>query len=307
MTVQTSPRASTSAPPALVKSFLDYLFIECGLAGATITAYQRDLLEFWDHLVEIDVEPSELSVVDVQHHLRRLQERGLSVASIARHLAAIKVFLRHLFAERVLKRDIASLLESVKKWQTIPDAIHYEDVRRLLRAPEPCDELYLRDRALLELLYATGMRVGEVVGLTIKQINTRLGYVRCIGKGNRERVVPIGSVAIQAVRSYVDLLRPSLLRGRPEDALFLSRTGRALDRTAVWRIVRKYAKAAGIERRVTPHTLRHCFATHMLAGGADLRVLQELLGHADVSTTQVYTHVDEAQLKQVHRQYHPRQ
>lgn len=293
-------------PAPLVKRFLDYLFVECGLAGATVTAYQRDLGEFWDHLVARDVDPSDISIEDVQKHLIELQQRGLAVSSIARHLAAIKVFLRHLFAERVLRRDVSSLIESSKRWQNIPNAVRYEQVESLLGAPEPSDEFYLRDRALLELLYATGMRVSEVVDLTLDQLNLKLGYVRCIGKGRKERIIPVGRCAIDAVEEYLEMLRPRLMGERHTDSLFLSRTGRPLDRTNMWRLVRKYAILAGVDNPLSPHTLRHCFATHLLSGGADLRVVQELLGHADLTTTQVYTHVDEAQLKRVHREFHPR-
>jgi integrase/recombinase XerD len=198
------------------------------------------------------------------------------------------------------------LMESPKRWRSIPNARRYEQVAKLLNAPEPSFEFYLRDRALLELLYATGMRVSEVVHLSVDQVNRKLGYVRCIGKGRKERIIPVGRYAIDALDRYLDLLRPRLLGDHHTTALFLSRTGRPLDRTNMWRVVRKYARLADIEGALSPHTLRHCFATHLLAGGADLRIVQELLGHADVSTTQVYTHVDEAQLKQVHRKYHPR-
>jgi integrase/recombinase XerD len=306
MLLATQPVEKTNRPAPLVKRFLDYLFVECGLAGATVTAYQRDLGEFWNCLVARDVEPADISMEDVQQHLIELQRRGLGVSSIARHLAAIKVFLRHLHAERVLRRDLASLIERPKCWRTIPDTFRYNQVEALLAAPDPGEEFYLRDRALLELLYATGMRVSEVVELTLEQMNLRLGYVRCIGKGRKERIIPVGRCAIEAVEEYLEYLRPRLLSNRPVSALFLSRTGRPLDRTNMWRLVRKYAIAAGVDKPLSPHTLRHCFATHLLSGGADLRIVQELLGHADVTTTQVYTHVDEAQLKRVHREYHPR-
>lgn len=300
------PLERPSRPVPLVKRFLDYIFNECGLAGATVTAYQRDLNEFWNHLVSREVETSDMSMEDVQQHLIALQRRGLAVSSIARHLASIKVFLRFLFAERVLRRDLASLIEQPKKWRTIPDTVHYRSVEELLQAPDPSDEFYLRDRALLELLYATGMRVSEAVDLTLDQINLKLGYLRCIGKGRKERIIPVGRHAIDAVGEYLETLRPRLASERFNSAVFLSRTGKPLDRTNMWRVVRKYARLAGIEKNLSPHTLRHCFATHLLAGGADLRTVQELLGHADVTTTQVYTHVDEAQLKRVHREYHPR-
>jgi integrase/recombinase XerD len=300
------PLERPSRPVPLVKRFLDYIFNECGLAGATVTAYQRDLNEFWEHLVSRDVEASDMSMEDVQQHLISLQRRGLAVSSIARHLASIKVFLRFLYAERVLRRDLASLIEQPKKWRTIPDTVHYRSVEELLQAPDPSDEFYLRDRALLELLYATGMRVSEAVDLQLDQVNLKLGYLRCIGKGRKERIIPVGRHAIDAVGEYLETLRPRLASERFNSAVFLSRTGKPLDRTNMWRVVRKYARVAGIEKHLSPHTLRHCFATHLLAGGADLRMVPELLGHADVTTTQVYTHVDEAQLKRVHREYHPR-
>ncbi len=304
LTIQPPPKVDRPAP--LVKRFLDYIFLECGLSGATVTAYKRDLSEFWDDLVVYDVAPGDIVMEDVQRHLIALQRRGLSVSSIARHLAAIKVFLRWLRMEKVLRNDVASLIERPKRWQNIPDTVRYEQVESLLHAPDPQDEYYFRDRALLELLYATGMRVSEVVDLPINQINLQLGYVRCMGKGRKERIIPVGRSAIETVTEYMEHLRPRLQSNVSTDALFLSRTGRPLDRTNIWRLVRKYAVLAGIDKHLSPHTLRHCFATHLLSGGADLRIVQELLGHADVTTTQIYTHVEESQLKRVHREYHPR-
>ena len=311
-----SPTLTPSAQPVLappripappVKRFLDYLFVECGLAGNTVTAYQRDLCEFWDEVTERRPDIAELTIQDVQQHLISLQHRGLSLNSIARHVAAIRMFLRHLQAERVLQRDVVSLLDSPKKWQTIPQTVHEREVDALLNAPDLADEYYLRDRALLELLYATGIRVSEAASLICGQLDLKVGYLRCVGKGGKERIIPVGSSAVRALKAYLKRLRPSLVRQHTGDALFLSRTGRPLDRTSIWRLVRKYASSVGLDAKITPHTLRHCFATHLLAGEADLRIVQELLGHADVSTTQVYLHVDEARLKEVHRRYHPRQ
>lgn len=293
-------------PPPLVKRFLDYIFLECGLSGATVTAYKHDLCGFWDSLEKQEVDIADISMGEVQKHLIELQRRGLVVSSIARHLAAIKVFLRWLHAERYLKNDVASLVEGSKKWRTIPDTVRYAQIEALLNAPDPKAEFYLRDRAILELLYATGMRVSELVALTLSQINLKLGYLRCFGKGRKERIIPVGRCAIEAVEEYLEFLRPKLPNSSQSEALFLSRTGKVLDRTNIWRLVRKYAVAASIHKHLSPHTLRHCFATHLLAGGADLRIVQELLGHADVTTTQIYTHVDETQLKKVHREYHPR-
>jgi integrase/recombinase XerD len=294
-------------PPPLIKRFLDYLFVECGLSGQTVTAYQSDLVRFWETVKILSVEPEDLDIDVVQHHLISLRQSGLSVASIARHLAAIKMFLRHLFAEKVVRRDITELIETPRKWHNLPTTLHYREVEALLSAPDEAGEFYLRDKAILETLYAAGLRVSELVDLTLDRLNLEVGYVRVIGKGRKERIVPMGSVALAALREYFTLLRPQLVRFVPCDAVFLSRTGKALDRSAVWRIVRKCAVDAGIAKGVSPHTLRHCFATHLLQGGADLRIVQELLGHASVVTTQIYTHVDESRLKSIHRRFHPRQ
>ncbi|MEK6676893.1 MAG: site-specific tyrosine recombinase XerD [Planctomycetota bacterium] len=306
MLVAIQPARAPGKPAPLVKRFLDHLFIECGLSGATVTAYKRDLGEFWDHLLAHEIEPSEIAMDDVQQHLIELHRRGLAVSSIVRHLAAIKMFLRHLFAERILRRDISSLIEAPKRWHNLPTVVRYDQVEALLSAPSADSDLYLRDRALLEMLYATGMRVSEVVDLPVDQVNLVLGYARCMGKGRRERIIPVGRCAIDAVTEYLDALRPRLLGDRYTKSIFLSRTGRPLDRTNIWRLVRKYATVAAISGQLSPHTLRHCFATHILAGGADLRIVQELLGHADLTTTQIYTHVNETDLHRVHRRCHPR-
>lgn len=307
MAARSHPRAKARpVTPPEVQRFLDYLYVECGLSKETIIAYRRDLTAFWQDILARGVEPACLAMLDVQAHLINLQQRGLSISSIARHFAAIKVFLRHLFAERKLRNDVASLIESPKRWRNIPHVAHVHQVEAMIDACDPTDAMHLRDRALLELLYATGMRVSEVVDLSLDRVNLKLGYARCIGKGRKERIVPIGSRAIDAVGLYLRDLRPALANQLSGNALFLSRTGRPLDRTNIWRIVRWWAQAAGIAGKLSPHTLRHSFATHLLAGGADLRVVQELLGHASLTTTQIYTHVDERHLHEVHRRYHPR-
>ena len=308
MAVRTAqaPLAPRILPTPVIKRFLDYLFIECGLSGATVEAYRRDLCEFWDHLDRTGVPLAEATMDQVQSHLMALHQRGLAVASIARHLASLKMFLRHSHARGDMKRDLASLIESPRKWRNLPRTVHYKQIDALLSAPEPGDDLWLRDRAILEMLYATGMRVSELTHLCLDQVNTEVGYLRCFGKGGKERIIPIGSSALTALCEYLDGLRPAQQRRLPQDAVFLSRTGRPMDRTNVWRLIRKYAVQVGL-KDVSPHTLRHCFATHLLAGGADLRIVQELLGHADVATTQIYTHVDSSRLKYVHQRYHPRQ
>lgn len=305
-----SSRESVHVVPTPIKRFLDYLFIECGLAGNTVSAYRRDLCAFWTDIVGLpttnDV-PSTLDIEDVRKHVKNLHESGLSTVSIARHMAAIRMFLRHLHADGLVRRDLASLLDVPKRPQLLPNAASYSQVDALLRALNPSDEFYLRDRAMLELLYATGMRVSELTDITRKRLNLDVGYLLCIGKGNKERVIPIGSTAVEAVTEYLQDLRPTLESLHSGESVFLSRTGRPIDRTNVWRIVRKYARLADIDKKFSPHTLRHCFATHMLDGGADLRIVQELLGHVDLNTTQVYLHVDQTRLKEVHRRFHPRQ
>jgi integrase/recombinase XerD len=218
------------------------------------------------------------------------------------------MFLRYLFMVEALTSDVSALLETPKKWRTLPHTLRQRQVEDLLTAPQPGEPFYARDRAILEMLYATGMRVSELAGLRVKDVNLEVGYARCFGKGGKERIVPIGSHAIDAVREYLRHLRPAMTEtGTPAEALFVSRTGSPLDRTNIWRLVSRYAGAVGIQMPVGPHTLRHCFATHLLEGGADLRIVQELLGHANVATTQIYTHVDSSRLKSIHQKFHPRQ
>jgi integrase/recombinase XerD len=293
----------------LLRRFVEYLLSECGLARNTIEAYQRDLREFVDLLDDRDTRhPNRITLLLVREHLIHLSHRRLALSSIARHLVSVKMFLRYLFIVGLLAEDLASLLDTPKKWQTLPRTLRPRQVEAILAAPQPGEPLYARDRAILELLYATGMRVSELAGLGLADVNLNVGYVRCFGKGSKERVVPIGSYAIDALRCYLHGLRKVLTESVfSVDAVFVSRTGRPLDRTNIWRLVSRYAAAAGLPTPIGPHTLRHCFATHMMEGGADLRIVQELLGHADVSSTQIYTHVDTSRLKSIHQRFHPRQ
>ncbi len=289
--------------------FLGYLDSECGLSANTLDAYRRDLREFCGTLSRRGVfAPEAITPTVVQAHLMRLTERGLALASTARHMVSLKVFLRFLHLMGTMTSDVAGLLETPRKWQALPDTLHAHQVEKLLSIPLTTDPLSLRDRAILEFLYATGLRVSELAGLQLNDVNLDIGYVRCIGKGRRERIVPVGRAAIDATREYLASVRPMLVAHRSnESALFVSRTGRRMDRTAIWRLVLRYARQAGFRGKISPHTLRHCFATHLLQGGADLRVVQELLGHADVATTQIYTHVDTTRLKSIHTRFHPRQ
>jgi integrase/recombinase XerD len=285
--------------------FLDFLTIECGLADNTILAYRRDLTKFSDYSETRRIDVRTLTPTQLQGFLVQLDEDGLALSSIARHYAAVRMFLRYLYLEKKVDRDITTIVESPKKSKPLPKVMHYSQVEALLDAPDPADPPYLRDKAILETLYATGMRVSELVGLKTDSMNLKVGYVRVFGKGNKERIIPVGRVAIDAVEKYQTILRPAMTGPKSDDGLFLSRTGRPLDRTMCWRIVKKYARRAGLHDSVTPHTLRHSFATQLLAGGADLRMVQEMLGHVDVTTTQIYTHVDRSHLQKAHAQFHP--
>ncbi len=290
-----------------LQRFKDFLSIECGLADSTLEAYSRDLREFTIYLTDSHIDLAGLEYEHVRGHLVNLKNRGLALASIARRVASLRMFLRYLQGYGAIVQDVASVIEMPKRWRYLPHTLHYKHVDALLAAPDEEDSYYLRDRAILELLYASGIRVSELTGLTLDGINLDVGYVRVLGKGQKERVVPVGQMALAAVAAYLEGFRPKLVTAKSRDALFLSRTGRPLERTNVWRIIGKYARIAGLGNKVSPHTLRHSFATHLLEGGADLRVVQELLGHADVSTTQIYTHVDPSRLKSIHQKYHPRQ
>lgn len=289
-------------------AFHAYLRGERGLAANTLLAYGRDLELFaqwfaWarkrDHLT--------LTLTDFAAYLSFLRERSLSPPSVARHIVALKVFYRFLKLEGRLTTVTVELLESPGLWERIPHVLSPQQVAKLLAAPEAKDRYYLRDRALLETLYAAGARASEVAQLKVSDLFLDQGFLRCRGKGNKERIVPLGKPAIGAIDAYLTELRPKLLsRGAETPWLYLSKGGKPLTRVMIWMLVRKYAQRAGIGGKVSPHTLRHSFATHLLEGGADLRVVQELLGHANIGTTQIYTHVDRKRLHAIHAKHHPR-
>ena len=308
---------TTAAPDRDLTAFLTHLRVECGLSPHTLSAYGRDLREMLADLAEHGIASlDDLGPRDLSAHLARLKtERNLAASSITRHLAAIRVFFRWLTAEGRLAENPADWLERPTRWRRLPGVLSPNQVRRLLDAPAlDGDEtdaktvpLWLRDRALLELLYASGLRASEVAGLAVDDLHRTLRVVKVTGKGNRQRLVPLGRPAEEAVDAYLADCRARLLKpdGRDKGRLLLSRTGRPLERVAIWQIVKRQAARAGL-RDVHPHTLRHSFATHLLMGGADLRSVQEMLGHADIATTQIYTHVDRSRLKDVHKRFHPR-
>jgi integrase/recombinase XerD len=278
------------------------------MAANTVLAYGRDLERFalWvaNGGLEDYLQPS---VRALSHYVSHLRDEQLAPPSIARHLIALKMFYRFLRMEERAQASAVELLSSPTLWERIPQVLSPESVAKLLSTPQPADRFYLRDQALLETLYATGSRASEVVGLRLADLFLDSGFCKCLGKGSKQRVVPLGQPALAALRSYLSDLRPALVRAAAEAPwVFVSRGGRVLTREMLWTIVKKYVRRAGLNTKVSPHTLRHSFATHLLAGGADLRTVQELLGHANIRTTQLYTHVDRDRLKAIHRQFHPR-
>lgn len=307
-----SPRLLSSAELRLlcagVSPFFEHLRSECGLADNTLQAYRRDLREFLGFVRQHQQKrPGSSWPTVVQNYCIALSRRGLQVASIGRHLASLRRFLRFLFDTHRLDHDPTINIESPRKWSRLPDSLNLRQVRDLLESPQPAEELALRDLALLELLYATGMRAAEVCSLHLEDLKLQVGFLRCRGKGGKQRVVPLGRPAAEALGLYLQRQRPELARPCSGSYVFVTRTGRPMRRGTVWELVIKYAQRAGLAGKVSPHTLRHTFASHLLQGGADLRVVQELLGHASVVTTQVYTHVDRARLKSIHQRFHPRQ
>jgi integrase/recombinase XerD len=286
--------------------------IEAGLAESTLEAYGRDLAVMAAFLCSSGVRaPGDVTVDHLAGHMRHLsRDRGLDPRTIVRHLATMRVFFRWLHANFRITKDPARLLERPTTWKKLPGTLTPGQMKKLVECPSPeHGQLWVRDRAMLELMYAAGLRASEVGTLKLNDYNREMGIVKVIGKGNKHRIVPIGVPAIEAVERYLAELRPHLARfqdGRDGYRLLLSNTGRPIERVAVWQIVRKYALRAGI-RGVHPHLLRHSFATHLVAGGADLRVIQELLGHADIGTTQVYTHVDRSHLRETIAACHPRE
>lgn len=285
----------------------EYMQVEQGASPRTCEAYGRDL----DRFVEYVRTRGAISATDVSSRLLReyvyhLKDLGLAPASIRRNVSAVRMYYRFLLAEGHVVRDPSERLETPKRWRDLPDVLSVAEVERLVAAPSLDEPLAFRDRAMLELAYGAGLRVSEWVGIGTRDILFEDSLVRVFGKGAKERLVPIGRSAIGAVAIYLRELRPRIERGSGKGVLFLNARGKPLSRMGAWKILRKYVESAAISKRVSPHTLRHSFATHLLEGGADLRAVQEMLGHVDISTTQIYTHVDREYLRSVHRQYHPR-
>ncbi|MCP8616770.1 site-specific tyrosine recombinase XerD [Salirhabdus salicampi] len=289
-----------------VQDFLHYLTVERGLSENTVKSYGRDLKQYQQFI-------EKLGMKDVQHIQRKhimqfiqtLYEQDRSVSSVARILSTLRTFHQFLVREYHLDHDASLHIETPKKERTLPKVLSSEEVERLLDF-QGNDPLTIRNKAMLEVMYATGLRVSELISLTLNDLHLTMGFVRCYGKGSKERIIPLGSHAEKALEDYLANARPTLIKGKRVDALFLNHHGRPLSRQGFWKMMKGIAKGKNIHKDITPHTLRHSFATHLLENGADLRAVQEMLGHADISTTQIYTHVSKARLKDIYRNHHPR-
>ncbi len=298
---------SDAAEAFHLQAFRDHLSLEAGHSRNTIEAYQRDLIRLAEFAASKGVhDPRDLTTPLLREFVFLLKDLGLSGATIRRNISAVHTWFSFLAAEGLVDRDPSDRLETPKRWRTLPEVLSVEEVVRLLEAPKVEDKLAWRDRALLELGYGAGLRVSELCNLALTDLLIGDGLVRAFGKGQKERLVPIGRAVVSSLSVYLHTIRPTLDRGASRGRVILNARGTPLSRIGAWGIVKKYAKLAGITKRVTPHTLRHSFATHLLEGGADLRAVQEMLGHADLSTTQIYTHVDRDYLRTVHHRFHPR-
>ena len=292
---------------AIVEQFLDYVSLECGLSANTRLAYAADLLRFTQYLETRHVRSfNDVTRKHVLDFLTSEKDRGQRMSSVSRRLVAIKVFFRYLVRESLLAQDVTEVMESPRLGRILPTTMTYKEVERLLAAPAGDGRYAVRDRAILELLYATGLRVSECAGLALDDIHFDSGYLRCVGKGNKTRVVPFGEVARTHVQQYLEKARPLFKADASNRKVFLTYRGKAFSRKGLWCLVKSHARRAGITKTISPHTLRHSFASHLLANGASLRVIQEMLGHADIATTQIYTHVDQRALKTIHEKFHPR-
>lgn len=291
----------------LIDQFLDAIWLERGLSQHTLAAYRNDLTQYSRWLCTRNNNMLSAQVVDLQAYLKYRNEQGTSPVSISRSVSAMRRFYRYCLREGLCSEDPSALVESTKTRKSLPKMMSEDDVELLLQAPDSETALGLRDKAMLELLYATGLRVSELTRLKLEMVNTDSGVIRTIGKGNKERLVPMGEVAVDWLNNYMTSARPDLLKERePTEAFFVTRRGSFMTRQAFWYVIKRYAKQAGMKQDISPHTLRHAFATHLLNHGADLRVVQMLLGHSNISTTQIYTHVAQSRLQALHSRHHPR-
>jgi integrase/recombinase XerD len=291
----------------LTAKYLDYLLIERGMAQNTLEAYGRDLHRFEQFVREKGSIPLNAVAAEVIiEYLVRIKDEGLSANSMNRALAALRGFYKYLLEEKIIEETPLANIELAKVWMRLPDTVSKEEMNLILAQPGVESPAAVRDTAMLELLYATGIRVSELIGLTMNSINWQVGFLIVMGKGSKERIVPIGKTAYDCTKLYVEEARPQLRQEKSTDVLFLNRFGGKFTRQGFWKTVVRYARKAGLQKKVHPHTFRHSFASHLLEGGADLRTVQVMLGHADISTTQIYTHITREYLKEIHQKYHPR-
>jgi integrase/recombinase XerD len=290
----------------LIRDFLHHLTVERGLAKNSVLAYGRDLAKFGRFLNGKGRGPRQVRQGEIDEFARRLGRDGLSAKSIARALNAVRMFYRFLVVEKIVSEDPTTAVRAPRTWKTLPRFLTLEEVDHLLETPDTSSALGLRDAAMLELLYATGLRVSELVSLRARDLNLEAGYLRCLGKGSKERLVPLGRKAAQKLKAYLESGRPGLLGGSGQPALFLNSRGGRMSRQGFWKLLKKYGRAVGLRGRLSPHVLRHSFATHLLERGADLRSVQMMLGHADISTTQIYTHINRERLRKIYKEFHPR-
>lgn len=291
----------------LIDHFTHFLAVEKGLSMNTLESYQRDLVMYTAYLQEAGVRDiQDSSRTHIIGYLLQLQEKGRATATLSRNMASIRAFYQFLVKDKWILHDPSIHLETPKIEKRLPKVLTVQDVERLLEGPDMSTPAGIRDKAMLEMLYATGIRVSELVNLEISDVNLEMGFLKCMGKGSKERIIPLGRIAIDVVEQYIQAGRPRLLKAKPESALFLNHLGKKITRQGFWKLIKKYALKAGIMAEITPHTLRHSFATHLLENGADLRSVQEMLGHADISTTQIYTHITRSRIKDVYAKTHPR-
>lgn len=292
----------------LMVKYFDYLLVERGMAQNTLESYGRDLRRYI-FFIEEEKKINDITKVTpevIVEYLTRIRNEGLAANSMNRSLAALRGFYKYLLREKILTENPLANIELAKVWMKLPETISKEEMKIILAQPGNQSNADIRNAAMLELLYATGIRVSELINLTMNSINWQVGFLIVMGKGSKERIVPIGKIAYDCTRRYVDEIRPRYMQKKSTDVLFLNRFGKRFTRQGFWKIVAAYAKKAGLQKKVYPHTFRHSFASHLLEGGADLRTVQVMLGHSDISTTQIYTHITRERLKEVHSKYHPR-
>ncbi len=295
----------SSSPENILQSFLDFLSVEKGLSPNTVLSYSRDLRKLFHFFIKEKIQPLKAKEEDLTRFIRQQSRAGLSPRSSARLISSLKSFYKFLVLDGLMTKNPAVNLSSPKIWFKLPQFLTIEEVEVLLSQPDETDVRGIRDKAMLELLYATGLRVSELVALRLKDLNLEDGFLLCRGKGGKERIVPVGGIALHAVERYIEKARSTLLK-RPNDSLFLTGRGGVFTRQGFWKRLKSYAKKAGLDLKISPHVLRHTFATHLLERGADLRSVQLMLGHTQITTTQIYTHVSRERLRKVYEKYHPR-